>query len=191
MRLISRFVPWWVVVVLVLLNVTYVVATAAFLVPVPYWLPAAATAALFAVAGAVASGPGRAHLSRAVAPAEVFTVELDEGSRSRVDPSLTESWFYLVVQADGLAFWSLAREPQPAALVVWDALRNTTVELTGPVVIEPVGDGGIYLQVKRRPAELLRRRFLSAGRLSALVAEHVSSAQPDSAHTPPRAQTGS
>ena len=78
---------------------------------------------IFAVLAAnAAGGPGRSRLSRLVGPAEVFTVEVDGASRAHFDPTLEESWFLFVVQADGIASGTIGRSPTRAALLPWTAL---------------------------------------------------------------------
>lgn len=190
-----RSIPLWLLVAGVAIVIAWIIVPPLINVRVGIGWVVVLLAPLVAVNLFASSRTGRAQLVAKVAPAPVFSVVLDRASLAQFGVGLTEEPHYLVVAPDGLHLWTVARDPHPVGQLPWAVLASSTVERyrspTGhrAVALEPVRDSAVYIDVKVPLSELLTRPIAESLRLFDAISEHLSPAQPDSARTPPRAQS--
>jgi len=199
MNMGRRPLPWWFVVTGVVLLAIPLVAQLYADVRIPWLLVVVGCAIFYMFAVDAIIAPGRGRLEKLVAPAEVFVVEYDGGSRevlgALTGQPIAESWSFLVVQQLGLEVWTLERDPQRVGIALWSTFRgaNITSSLgrrgTGTIEIALANGTAAYFDVRVRLLERIRGLGSNAAELAASLNECITPAQPAAAHTPPRAQT--
>lgn len=186
--------------------------------PLPWWFPIGAVALfaplalvekpffafilafagfglLVALATDATVAPGRVSLAKRVAPAPVFAIDYDGGTRDLLDEftgaKLSESWSFIAVQEAGVEVWSLDRDPQRVGTAPWGSFAAASSSKsgrwrTGTVELVLADGRAAYFDVRVRLIDRIRGLGPNASELARALTAHLSPARPDAAHTPPR-----
>ena len=192
-----RPLPWWFAVGVAILVVVPILLEVMFQVRVPMIVVFAVLGVLFALSFEATVAPGRTSLEKIVAPAPVFAVEYDSGSRAVLESisgsRIPESSAFLVVQESGVDVWSIEREPQRIGGAPWSAFAAASSRSgprrVGTAELELADGRTMWVDVRRGLIARIRGLGPSASELARHVEAHLSPAQPDAAHTPPRARS--